>query len=287
MYNNQQIIACTPYGREVTVSLLFKYLQKEHEKGILDYWQLWMNTDPHQQSDRDYAYRLAAENEWITTIERPQHRNTSHAQKQYNTRTFFEWCTRPETVYVRFDDDIVYLHEDALHNLIKAKVGLGDSTLCAFPIIWNNAVCSWHLQQRGSIPLEFGKVESAYCMDPIGWADPHFAERIHNLLLDKIVANDVPSLFMYQDVQLAPRQQFSVSCFATESRDYNLLSPPGYFDDCDDEYWHTVKRPAETGQSNVIVGNSLISHFTFYPQRDHIVNNTNILQRYRELADGL
>lgn len=286
MYQNNRIVACTPYGRELTVSILLKYMEREHAKGLLDEWQLWMNTDPHQQPDREYGYRIASEYDWIVTKERPAHRDTSHSHKQYNTRTFFEYCTEPDTVYVRFDDDIVYLHHDALRNLVDVKLRLSQSSLCVFPIIWNNAISSWHLQQRGKIPREFGIVGSAYCMDPVGWADPYFAEKIHRMLLDKIRAHEVESLFFYQDVQLAPRQQFSVSCFATESRDYRLLNPPGYFDSTDDEYWHTVLRPQETGQSNMITGNSLISHFTFYPQRDYILN-TDILDQYRSIANNL
>lgn len=287
MYNDNQVVACTPFGREITVSVLLPYLRREHEKGLLDHWQLWMNTDPHQTSDREYGYRIAQENSWISTVERPSHRNTNHAQKQYNTRTFFERCTELDTVYVRFDDDIVYLHEDALRSLIDVKLRMSDSALCVFPIIWNNAISSWHLQVRGKIPYEYGTVGSPYCMDPVGWADPHFAEKIHNLLLSKIQDNDVESLFFYHEVSLDRGQQYSVSCFATESRDYRLLNPPGYFDSTDDEAWHTIVRPSETGQANLITGNSLISHFTFFPQREYILNNTDILPRYRRLAEML
>lgn len=286
MYQNNRVVATTPYGRELTVSVLLKYMERELNKGLLDEWQLWMNTDPHQEADRQYGYRLAAEYPWIVTKERPAHRNTAHSHKQYNTRTFFEYCIEPDTVYVRFDDDIIYLHEDALRNMVDVKLNLGETSLCVFPIIWNNAICSWHLQQRGKIPQDFGIVGAPHCMDPVGWSDPHFAERIHRLLLDKIEANDVESLFFYQDVQLPFATQFSVSCFATESRDYLRLNPPGYFDSTDDEYWHTVLRPRETGQSNMLTGNSLISHFTFFPQREYILR-TDILDRYRSIAENL
>ncbi len=282
MYNNHRVVACTPFGREETIAILFRYLRREHENGLLDTWQLWMNTDANQESDRAYGYSLARDYAWVETKENPRS-NIEHP-KQRNTKNFFEYCVDPEAVYVRFDDDIVYLHEDALRNIVESKLSLGDGTLCVFPIIWNNAISSWHLQQRGKIPFEYGVVGSAYCMDPIGWANTQFAERIHNLLLRKIEENDVPSLFLYQDIPLERGQQYSVSCFATEGRDYCKINPPGRIEGCDDEYWHTIKRPAETGQVNMIMGAALVSHYSFYPQRHYLRTYTDILARYGRLA---
>lgn len=276
---NKRVVACTPYGRAETVEILFRYLQRDYKLGVLDEWQLWMNTDPEQYADREYAALLERDNEWITVKYPPAGRNLQH-KKQFNTRTFFEYCTDPDTVYVRFDDDIVYVHDDAILNLVKHR--LHSNAFVSFPVIWNNAISTWFLQQHGSIPREWGDVKP-YCMDPVGWADGNFAVRIHNLLLDHIEAGTVDSLLMYHNAQLPEGEQFSVSCFACTSEEYHEHCDvrPGYIDHTDDEAWHSVEMPRKLHRPNDLVGNSLISHYTFFPQRE-VRADPSILNRYRE-----
>lgn len=277
------MVACTPYGREITVSLLYEYMKRDHALGVLDEWQLWMNTDPHQVEDVAYANKLAAENDWIVQKYRPAHRDLNH-HKQYNTRTFFEYCTEPDTVYIRFDDDIIYVHPGTIEILVTQK--LASPAFVTFPIIWNNAISTWYLQMQGSVPREWGAVQP-YCMDPIGWADGPFAARMHHYLLDNIEAGTVDSLLLYHDVQLPKGQQFSVSCFACLSEEYhNHCDPPGFIDAADDEHWHSIQMPTELDRPNMIAGSALVSHFTFYPQREFILT-TNILDRYREVASRI
>jgi hypothetical protein len=288
--NGHRVVTFTPYGREVTVSILLEYMKRDHARGIVDEWQLWMNTDPDQVSDRKYAQKLADEYNWIVLKSRPKTRDR-HQHKQMYTGSFYVYCTDPDTVYLRFDDDIVYVHDETIRRMVEQKI-LRPHVLGLFPIIWNNAICTWHLQQRSIIPqFKIGGrlrvVQLPYCMDPVGWADPQFAEEIHYQLLDAIEAGKVENLFMYQDVTLAPQQQFSVSCFAVHTDDYRILEPPGVLDYYEEENWLTVHRPSKVGKTNVILSDALVSHFSFFPQRDYLINQTRILDRYRTLAEAL
>ena len=150
--------------------------------------------------------------------------------------------------------------------------------------MWNNAIISWFLQQAGIIPLEFGRVGGPYCMDAVGWANGEFAVQIHDLLLGWIADGTPEKAFLYQDFPLQLGMQFSVSCFAALGSHYASLPEPGVLVPDEEESWHTVHRPREIGQPNFIVGNSLVSHYTFFPQQA-AVNATDILARYRALAD--
>lgn len=275
-----KVVPWTPYGRQETVSILLEYMRRDHAAGVVDEWVLYMNTDPHQTTDREYAYQLAATYDWIRTVERPSHLPLQHP-KQMNTGYAYLYFLDPDTVYIRFDDDIVYVHEDAITNLTAARVQAGDNAIVAFPIIWHNAVCSWHLQVNGKIPREYGVVQAPYCMDPIGWADGHFAEKIHNLLLEKIHEGTVEELFLHHTVQLPVGLQFSVSCFAATSDLYRSLPQPGYLGGAEEENWHTVNRPNQTGVPNFIVPNALVAHLSFFHHTDHIRRHTDILPRYR------
>jgi hypothetical protein len=162
-------------------------------------------------------------------------------------------------------------------------------TLTCFGLILNNAICSWYLQQHGKIPSspEWLDVVQPYCMDPVGWANGAFAVDLHNELLRRLEDGGDPSdLYLYQDIPLSPRQQFSVSHFAVLGSDYAALDPPGHLDYPEEEHWHTVHRPGIVGKDNVIVGNALVAHYTFMPQQK-IVRPSNVLARYRAIAEKI
>lgn len=280
-----RIVAWTPYGREQTVSILLKYMIRDYNAGIIDEWLLYMNLDDNQHSDRAYGYALAQEYDFIRTVERPAH-EPRQEPKQINTIYFYQYAVEPNTIYVRLDDDIVYVHPDAIRRISESQTRKAFDGI-SFPLIWNNAICSWYLQQCGKIPTDYGVVQSPYCMDPIGWADANFAENIHRLLLKHINENTVDQLFLHMDIQLQVSQQFSVSCFAANSDMYRAFTPMGKIPYHEEETWHTVVRTGQTNVPNMIIGDALVSHLSFYPHSAHIRENTDILQQYRSLAEGL
>lgn len=283
MIEGKRVVAWTPYGRKETVSILAKYVARDVEAGIVDEYILYMNTDPDQEEDREYAKHLEEAYPFIRTLPIPEGVPLQDT-KQSNTAFFYLYALEPDTVYVRLDDDLVYVHEDAIERLVRAKIGT--PALATFPLIINNAVVSWYLQTCGKIPYEFGTVGSPHCTDPIGWADKRFAENLHYLLLDKIRTNTVSDMFLHHDIQLAVGHQFSVSCFAAESQIYQELPRPGFLAH-EEETWLTITRSYQTGRQNVIVGSSLVSHLSFFPHSKYIREETDILQQYAELAAEL
>jgi hypothetical protein len=277
---DKKVVVFTPFGRELTASILYRYLKRDHEAGVVDEWHLWMNTDPDQTRDVEYAGELAAENDWIKQVhleERPYY------PKQLNTGLFYRFTTDEDTIYVRMDDDIVWIDQDAVKRLVETRID-NPFPFVVFPIIWNNAVCSYYLQQGEQMPSWWGKVD-CYCMDPVGWADKKFAENIHKHLLDCIEKDVVDRLYLHTSIQLPVGLQFSVSSFAQFGSEYAKTNGDlGNLQAVEEEGWHTMKQPYELGRPNMIVPNSLISHFSFYHQRDYLLKRTNILDRYRELA---
>jgi hypothetical protein len=296
MIKDRPVIAWTPYGREHTVKILAQYLRREYERGIIDEWWLCLNTDPGQGDDLRYAYLLAAAYPWIKLKERMPHQVRRHP-KQRNTGYFYEYMTDRNTVYLRIDDDIVYLHPDALDRLAVHRLEASGG-VASFPVMWNNSIISWYAQQAGVIPAAGTKrgggneeldyiwpqVGGPYCMDAVGWADGRFAVALHRLLLDRVEAGAAEELFLYQDYQLPTGMQFSVSVFTSLGSMYaDLPDGPGVLVPYEEEHWHTVAQPTKIGQPNSIVGDALVSHYTFFPQGP-IVRATNVLERYAALA---
>lgn len=280
MIHDKRVVAFTPWGRKLTGSILFNYMKRDHDRGILDEWWLCENTDEDQLEDRGYAQRLSLEYDWIKVVYQPEDEPRLHP-KQQNTKKFYRYMRDKNTIYLRFDDDIVYVEPNAIERLTTARI-FKKQPFVIFPVIWNNAICSYYLQQFESMPSWWGKVGEPYCMDPIGWGNPDFAIGIHGHLLDMIEQDSVEKLFMHHDIQLPIGQQFSVSCFAQTGEEY---AKAGVIHS-EEESWHTMEMPYHTGRANMILSNSLVSHFSFFNQRPKLLQ-TDILDRYREISENL
>jgi hypothetical protein len=283
MIDGKKVTAWTPYGRRRTYSILIKYLQRDVERGLVDEVWAFMNTDKTgQEDDVAYAHELAERFPWFKLVYRPEGIPRHPGPKQRNTGYAYRYMTDLDTIYLRFDDDVVYVHDDAITHLAQARIEMPAPT-AVFPVIFNNAICSHFLQACGRVPMEWGEVKP-YCMDPTGWANGPFAVRLHELLLDHIEAGTVEDLYLYQDFPIQPGTQFSVSCFASLGSMYADLPQPGVLVPDEEESWHTIHRPLATGAPNILRGNAIVSHWSFFPQHPFL-NNTGLLDRYRELAD--
>lgn len=284
MIDGRRVIAWTPYGRRPTYSILIEYLRRDVERGLVDEVWAYMNTDPvGQEGDIAYAHELAAQYPWFKLVYRPDGIDRYPGPKQRNTGYAYRYMTDPDAVYLRFDDDVVYIHDDAIRNLVRARIQM-PAPAAVFPIIFNNAICSYFLQACQKVPLEWGEVKP-YCMDPVGWASGPFAVKLHELLLDHIEAGTVEDLYLHHDFQIAPGTQFSVSCFASLGSMYaNLSDGPGVLVPDEEESWHTIHRPLATGASNILRSDAVVSHWSFFTQHPFL-NSTDLLDRYRELAE--
>ena len=286
MIDGKYVTAWIPYGRANTVSILVEYLQRDHDQGVVDELWLCLNTDPDQTDDLAWAFQVAKERPWIKLKHRPPG-VVHHGRKQRNTGYFYRHMVDPDTIYVRFDDDVVYVHQDTVERLALAAVH-GDQP-CAFPIIINNAICSHFLQRDGKIPVEWGEVE-LYCMDASGWADGQFAVDLHELFLNHVDNGTVESLFGHTDWQLPMGEQFSVSCFASRGSMYAALDPPGVLGPdhiMEEESWHTETAPRKYGVRNKIISNAVVSHWSFFTQHAFLSEREDLLEEYRALAKGL
>jgi hypothetical protein len=286
MIDGKRVVAWTPYGRHNTVSILLDYLQRDHDRDLVDEYWLCENVDPiGQEADRTWAILTERKRDWVKIKKRPAG-VLVHGRKQRNTGYFYRYMTDPDTVFVRFDDDVVYVHEDAIERIVLHKIY--SPAVASFPMIINNAICSHFLQKDGKIPLEWGEV-SLFCMDNNGWGNGQFAIDLHEMFLEHVDNGTVEKLFSHHDYELPLGKQFSVSCFASLGSLYARLKTPGVLAPdqiIEEESWHTQQKPRELGIPNAIVGNAFVSHYTFYTQHPHF-EGTDILERYRQLAKGL
>src|SRR5262245_20685853 len=97
-----KFIVATPAGRERYLALLSRHVLASPE---VDAWHLWDHC--RKESDRAYLERLAAENPKVRILRLPGATGTSRF-----IGNFYSFVDDPDALYLRMDDDIVYLEPD-------------------------------------------------------------------------------------------------------------------------------------------------------------------------------
>lgn len=256
----------------------------------LDEVQVWVNVDASQEADARWLHDLPYQWDKIRLFEisgdrscvcwqQPGSHSRSdagalHHPKQLNTGKFYVHTVDPGAIYFRFDDDIVYIDDGYFENMVRFRIEHPEYFL-VMGAIWNNATLSYIHQQADRIDRGIGSLESGYCMDMLGWQSGPFAEHIHNLLLKHIAAGTTKQL--YFDHHDLAGERFSISNFCFFGKDFAEFG--GILPMLDEEIWLTEV----AGRPNVICGSGLVSHYSFFAQRDHL-DRTDILARYAAVA---
>lgn len=277
MYLNYKVVAFIPAGRKQTMSILMDNLYRN--KDVVDQVQVWLNTDDDQKEDREWLESLPNKyGDFVRLIERRIDRG-KQIPKQLNTGGFYINTTDENTIYFRFDDDIVYIDDDYFKNILDYRINHPEYFL-VFGNIINNAITSYHLQQEKKIPESFGIVEEAFCMDPIGWTSPYFALKLHEKMIKCIETDSVSKMYLKNPVEI-DRKRFSVSNFCFFGRDFKKFD--GDLMGAEEESWLTEDYPKQTGLINVICPNAVCVHFSFFAQRKYLLKK-NILEIYKGIA---
>lgn len=292
MYRNYKIVAVVPAGRRKHLEILMRYF--EMNKGILDGVQLWRN--PTNCPDCYYIDSLKSD--FVRIIPVPVDTVYCAKRVQLNTSVFYRYTTDVDTIYVRFDDDIVYIDDQFFKNIIDFRIDNPDYFLI-FANIINNAYISWILLRDGLLPATkvFPAKPKPNVVDNLYWGEWIFARYIHRFLLDKIATGKQNELFFDRE-ELIKYRRFSISCFAFFGKDftnigdkvgiglknYGVEGAEGNLYK-NEETWLSIDYPPTIERINCICGSALCSHYAFFSQRKHLDENSNIFQRYSELCD--
>ena len=149
MYRNYKIVAVTPAGRQRYMELLCKQLLRERD--VIDRWSIWCNTQ--NEADKAYIYSLAEkypnfiEVKEVTDQDRWK-RDPALVGSTNNIRYFFKDCVENDTIYIRFDDDIVYLEPNGLRKFIDYRID-NPNYFIVYPLLINKCGTSYILPQLG------------------------------------------------------------------------------------------------------------------------------------------
>ena len=264
-----KIKVVTPAGRRTYLQLLSRYVLGSPEVAE---WQLWDNC--RNETDRAYLHELAASDS------RCQLKQLPGANGGWGIiGDFFRFCDDPEALYLRLDDDVVFLEPDFFPKFIaKAKEERGKA-LWFSPLIINNAICTWLIKFFSRVLIKGPLTCQAMC--PYSWAHPALPAALHPVFIEAARSGRLDD-FRVADYEVR-LSRFSINAFGFFGADRVALGERFIAPDGNEEEWLSAVLPAMVGRPGKIFGDILASHFSFYTQeRDLLL--TDILEDYYRLA---
>lgn len=289
MLQKTKRVIVTPAGRKYTLEILAKYVFALKKAKLINEWHLWKNTK--NQSDIDYIDSLSKDNKWIKIYN--FNINDEYYGTSYNLKNYWQFVNEKDTVYVRFDDDIVFVELESFDDFIRFRLENPDY-LVVYPNIINNTGIAFKQQQLGIIPKTtpmIGQIVADngapewnrggfHPCDAKAWADVAFCEHIHKWLIYN--ANDrFLSIYKFKLWELEHYETVSInSCSWIGSG-----SPNQFLMDTKAEEGEIVYYlPKKHNKINCVYGGFIVSHYAFYPQKSHL-DVKNIDKMYNDLSD--
>lgn len=264
MYKNHKVICCTAAGRRRYMQYLFPYIVSEE---LVDRYDIWVNTTDN--CDIEFFRMMAAKYPKVNLVWQPD--NIVNGIASINK--FYTLCQDEDAIYIKIDDDVVWMEPDIFKKVLAFRVDNPDALLVS-PMVVNNAICSYLWQVTGK--MGFGKYMNALSNHRILWKRGEFSLALHQWFLDKL-NNDYDSC---RKLHIGRRpiacNRFSINFILWFGRDFATFK--GEVLDDDEEFLSVIK-PTQMGRINLFDGDSLISHFAFRSQRE-ILDDANILEQY-------
>jgi hypothetical protein len=275
MYRGFRIIAITCFGRSRYTDILTLFTKRSP---LIDRHELWINTQVAE--DLESASHYCEQNpDFFVKVESPA--PYSGHSRQSRLSTFYEdFVVQADTIFIRFDDDIVWMADDAIQKLLDVRIDMPHYFLI-FANTVNNSLCS-HLHQRiGALPptpwIEYA------CLGEVSWSRWETASAAHRAFFETVEQDPTLKRFLFPNWQLLQYERCSINCIAWFGSDNEvirkMMGP-------EEEHSLATEIPRYLGRPNLIAGGSLVCHFAYYTQRDLLEANTTWIENYRRLAES-
>jgi hypothetical protein len=266
-----KVVVTIPAGRKRYMEVLLPYIIREYD--LIDEIRLWVNTNNFD--DIIWMVEKSLQYDKIkldrTVVENPTP-NLPHAN--YELYRFWNNCKDEDTLYIRLDDDVVWLEENFFRDMIDFRIA-NPEPLFIYPNIINNAVID-HIHQRLGC-FDFAEKIGYRCVDPIGVSNGPHAEQRHLEFLNDLESNDIEK-YKFDKWLLYEYERVSINSLAWFGKDIKDI----VFEK-DEEDFVSCKAPAIVGRPNMLYGRTMAVHFSFHMQREYL-DSTNLLDKYIQLS---
>ncbi|MCK9371032.1 hypothetical protein M0R04_14065 [Candidatus Dojkabacteria bacterium] len=269
-YKDQEykIVVCTPAGREKYLSVFKKFIYRKMDEGVIDGWQLWLNTV--DVNDIAYIHNMEAENPKVKVFRQGEPIDSLGFYETFNplkTHLFFQNAQDDDTIYIRFDDDIIWAADDAIEKICQARID-NPKAFVVTPNIVNSTICNSYHQDNGALSEEAGKVKRytlsnpdyAY-LDEFNYSDSRLADHIHNTFR-KHYEEGTLSAYHLPSRSYDEYQRFSICSVCWFGKDKISL---GYIE----EPQIAWELPQALNRPNYFVGDALLVHYAYHTQRPY------------------
>ena len=130
----------TPAGRKQYLLKLVKHLEQQKES--FAEWHLWNNT--RDDKDESFLYELQKQYDWIKVINREL---GSLKGQNSGISKFFDYTTDPNKIYIRLDDDIIWLQDDFVKNMVNFRVQHPKYLFVTANVVNNNVIAHISLSE--------------------------------------------------------------------------------------------------------------------------------------------
>jgi len=287
---NKRIVIVTPAGRRSTMQILEKYIVALYTADLIDGWLIWENTKDIY--DRKYISDLFNNYEWVD-IDRGDESLPEYGTAD-NLKNYWDGVCDENTVYVRFDDDIVFIELEKFAEFIKFRID-NPEYLVVYPTIINNTGIAYKMQQEGLIsPTQpmIGEIVADngapewnrggfHPCDAKAWADTDFCRKEHL----RFILNAQEKWFnvyrLNEPWELTHHETVSInSCSWIGSNDPKQFEMGTRAEEGEIVYF----LPKKYHTINCVYNNFIVSHYAFYTQKATL-DSVGIDKLYKDFAD--
>ncbi len=262
MFQGFKIVCVTPAGRRRYMRLLAPQILASP---LVDRYDIWVNTT--NPADLEFFRVLADRDPRVRLVAQPD----GKVEESYSIGAFHREAIDADTVYIRFDDDVVWIQPDFFEKHLAFRIANPDYLL-TMPLIVNNAVCTALMERSDKIKLSRDITIDAF--DKVTWRDGQFAHALHELFLGLVERKEWSRLWGKPCVIAFNR--FSINCISWFGRD---LAPHLDMITREEEHDWTVASSYRLGKANCFATDTVVAHYAFYAQRAYL-DPTDLLDRY-------
>lgn len=273
-----RVVSVTPAGRRRYLAALVPHLLRQRHVIAEHHW--WLNTS--DEADVRYIREITARHpDFFKICDLPGDPQLNIGQSIWR---FFRHYVQPGTLYIRFDDDIVYMADDAVVNLVRYRLTHREPLLVVGNIV-NNAVCAHFQQRAGLIPLAWGKVQNE-CLDRNAWRRGPFPRKLHQLFLNDLLQGR-EDRWKQIPMRIDGRRRFSINVISWMGDDLRQV-PELASDRIEEEPFLTETLPARLNRPNAACPSALFAHFAYYSQRPYLEWTwPELIGHYQRIASQL
>ena len=267
-----------PYGRKERVECLLSYAMRDLD--VFDEVLVWVNTG--NVADLEYLAQLDLKLPDKFRLLREEALKSKDLGTRRGVYPMYGQLREDNTLYVKVDDDVVYVHEGAFRSLVDFALANKDAhTVFSGNVVNSGPMDSVHQTKGASLTEKVIEYNSPYktLFSAKGARQVHASfcrayDQLEGASLSKYLVGD----HLY-----VKRERWSINVLAFYGDTFSNLDHLEILKD--DESYITERFGKDSDNYAVVVGNSLFSHYSFSKQDSKKFDDEReILTKYRNIA---